>query len=317
MLRHQIQRAASHPLFVAWKCTQILPPSNTVLNVLMSSSARWVGAHLCYKDLSPPNELEGFLPLLQSVSIREMDAAIIATAPRSTFLRNAPRLVHIAASHVVLAKLELPWSQITKISTTIPSSYNSGILEDLGRATALHSAKLYCICSRSPPSRTLATPTLLSHLCTLALKLADPEGRLVNTFSELLNHVTLPRLASLNIDGPFDVDCILSLQQRSQNSLLDLRLTSPSIKESDCLRLLGAHPTLQALALACPHVYTETFLEKLSSSHLLPALRTIALSGPPSFSVDGTVEMMTRRGFVYIREEKIGETKIIKAWNKS
>jgi hypothetical protein len=121
---------------------------------------------------------------------------------------------------------------------------------------------------------------LLPNLHRLRIK--ECNGHAIH---QLLSFLTLPKLHNLMLNGVESggrfADSVVTMIDRSKCSISDMRLSSPHISDSTCLRMLGAAPQATYLHLQAPKALTPHFFRSLRLNageiELVPLLRSLSL----------------------------------------
>jgi hypothetical protein len=251
-----------------------------VMDVLICCIDRWyiidfsIRGDFYDAGLIIEDALQKPLPLLTS-------ACFCGIQMSKAVLHSAPQLNQIELSHCVLQKYSFLSPQITRIS--LRKATLNECLTVLASTPSLIHFKItgnywYSSQSFGSPDAVLAT-------CLESLLIDN-----VFDFSDLLNHLTTPRLRDLAISSTtstFSFSSVISLIMRSSCTLQRLSLSGPGIQGTNLFKCLQMTPSVIELDLSSTSLQDENVLllgpypisDLHSSSYLLPQLQLLSYKG--------------------------------------
>ncbi|KAJ7161021.1 hypothetical protein C8R46DRAFT_905084, partial [Mycena filopes] len=232
LLDNWLARSGNCPLSVAIRITNHLdsPLVDQLLQVVLAHSERW--EHVALRI--PTQHMRvvlGDMPQLRTLDFGPSDFGR-RYGPLTLFDR-APQLRRLVLTeHFLKSALSLPWAQLTHLEAHCLYEYEC--LEILTEATSL-------VCCRASVCYTLTwtntTPLenaihVRPHLRDLALLVDDPDRDDQRDW-EILDHLTLPALRTLQISEPcITLESIAAFMVRSQCALEELHVTRTTLPES-------------------------------------------------------------------------------------
>lgn len=280
-----------------------IPDDYSLLQVLVPTSYRWKFAafSIDLASFDAFSSIRGYLQALRVLSIRDVPGYDVDEEAAGTLdlFEFAPLLsdLRILGVRDISTRFILPWSQLIEYlwldtdedhgDTPLPNH-----LDALRRTPDLRVCELQC--GVGTVAWQAGPPLVLDKLWSLIL---------VDTYrgcSELMRHLSLPRLTELDLEEMRNVDGIVSLLNRSQCQLSTLQLTSTYFPEEGLLRLIRAAPTIKQLDIYNHNPITSrivkqmTFRPEQPGLPLLPALLRLELPNL-ACKVGCLVEMLDSR----------------------
>lgn len=304
----QLERTASYPLSVSFYSKAVITNDHYILPILLPSSPRWRELFLRIRVESYPalSQIEGFLQSLRRLNIRgaELQAHLPHVQEIITIFRFAPKLRIVEASTKTVLRLELPWSQVVTYynptQTQTKASRTKNNLEVLRRFPALERCLLSCRGDSEPQN-----PLIMPRLRHLYIRGKDSKSGVSLT----LEHLTLPQIVSLHVEGSFDSSCILKLLGRNNKpTLTELGLHSTCLGHQECLQIVQGVPLLEKLVLTCDKVRVAEFLDELvKDSSIAPNLTRLIFRNRACGSDFDLAELSAARPTVDIEIETLEE----------